>query len=409
MSDVLAGLDKIHWADLKHAYGPADDVPEQLRALRSESPDERERALYELYGNIFHQGSRYPATAPAVPFLARLALDPSTLKRDEIVQLLAAVAIGYDEGYLPGGVDITGWRAEINRMRSADPAEERRKLDLWVEAAQDAGERRVRSINRDTYDHAEALRYAQAELGAYDAVRAEVPALRRLLDDDDPLIRAATAYLLGWFPEEAVGSVAALQALLVRETATGVTANAIISAGLLTATGLVPQFHDYLNGPEPLLRLSAAIALTRLGVVEPEVIGALAEASMIPPETDAEPAVSFLDGDLRGYASQTLATLDHQLPAETVEAVVKGLSRTSEVATFSMTAAALRLTFPHGAPRPLPPFEELTAPQRRVVQVLAELGPETWRWVNFMSILRSWNLPSTHAECRAYAGLDTPE
>ncbi|HEV7933469.1 MAG TPA: hypothetical protein VGP70_14320 [Actinomadura sp.] len=63
--DVLAGLDEIHWAELEHAYGPAEDVPGLLRALRSESSDERERAVYELYGNIFHQGSRYQASAHA--------------------------------------------------------------------------------------------------------------------------------------------------------------------------------------------------------------------------------------------------------------------------------------------------------------------------------------------------------
>src|SRR5262245_26322947 len=55
--DVLAGLDEIHWAGLEHAYGSAEDVPGLLRALRSASPEERERAAYELYGNIFHQGS----------------------------------------------------------------------------------------------------------------------------------------------------------------------------------------------------------------------------------------------------------------------------------------------------------------------------------------------------------------
>lgn len=118
--------------------------------------------------------------------------------------------------------------------------------------------------------------------------------------------------------------------------------------------------------------------------------------------------MSFLKGDLRAYASQTLATLDGHLPPHALRAVLDGLARTSEVAAFSMIAAALRLTFPDGAPHPLPPFDELTEPQRRVVRILAGLGQETWRWGNFISIIRSWNLPSTHAECRAYAGLSTP-
>ncbi|MEV0972342.1 hypothetical protein [Microtetraspora glauca] len=45
------------------------------------------------------------------------------------MHLLAALAIGYDEARLPGGVDITGWRAEIERTRSMDPAQARREID----------------------------------------------------------------------------------------------------------------------------------------------------------------------------------------------------------------------------------------------------------------------------------------
>jgi hypothetical protein len=39
------------------------------------------------------------------------------------------------------------------------------------------------------------------------------------------------------------------------------------------------------------------------------------------------------------------------------------------------------------------------------VRALAEVGPETWRWGLFMAIMRAWNLPDRHADCRAYAGL----
>ena len=98
--DALAGLDEIDSAQLEHAYGPAGDVPGLIRALASTEPDERERARHALYGNVFHQGSRYEATGVAVPFLARLAIDPQVPQRDEIVLMLAAMAIGYDEAYL---------------------------------------------------------------------------------------------------------------------------------------------------------------------------------------------------------------------------------------------------------------------------------------------------------------------
>jgi len=404
--DVLAGLDGIGWAELEHAYGSAGDVPGLIRALASTEPGSRERAVHALYGNIFHQGSRYEATAYAVPFLARLAADTLVPQRDEIVDMLTALAIGYDEAYLPAGIDVTRWRAGIEEMRTADPAETLRELDAWVEAARNDGQRQARDMHRSLYDRERDLRMAQGELGAYDAVRAEVPALRGLLHDGDPRVRAAVACLLGWFPEDAEESAARLRSLLEREPVPGVIANAIVSAGLLGASSLESRLREYLGGPDPLLRWASAIALARLGLADPGVLSVLGAASQEPPPA-AEPPVRFLDGDLRGYAAQALAALDGDLPASVVEGVLQGLARSTQIRAFPMAAAALHLAFPGAAPDPLPPFGELTELQRRVLRTLAGLGPETWRWGNFTEILRNWGLPSAHADCRAYAGIDT--
>jgi len=240
---ALAGLEEPDWARLRHAYGAAVMFRGCCGRRSRSRPAERQHALHELYANIFHQGSRYEATAHAVPFLARLALDPQTPQRDEIVQLLAALAIGYDEAYLPAGVDIAGWRASIERMRSVDPAQQLRDLDAWVGAARGEADRRVRAVQRAIYDSDPALRSALDELAAYDAVRAEVPRLRGLLSDGDPRVRAAAAYLVGWFPQEAPGSSGVLRVLLAAEARPGVAATAVISAGLLGDTDLIPRLR----------------------------------------------------------------------------------------------------------------------------------------------------------------------
>ncbi|MEU4353692.1 hypothetical protein [Streptomyces virginiae] len=86
-----AELDHVRWHDLTHAYGPAADVPDLIRALYADDGDTAEEAIHELYGNIHHQGTVYPASAPAVPFLAHAVLHAPG-RRDELLMLLAVLA-----------------------------------------------------------------------------------------------------------------------------------------------------------------------------------------------------------------------------------------------------------------------------------------------------------------------------
>ncbi|MFE9293839.1 hypothetical protein [Streptomyces niveus] len=95
LAQIFADLDTQPWADREHAYGSADDVPGQLRALASDDAEEAEEALYELYGNIVHQGSVYEATAHAVPYPARLAA--AGIRPADMLVLLGCVAESEDE------------------------------------------------------------------------------------------------------------------------------------------------------------------------------------------------------------------------------------------------------------------------------------------------------------------------
>ena len=107
---VLAGLDAVAWDLFEHAYGPATDVPELLRALVCGDDDQAaeaaqeiaQEALYELYGNIWHQGSVYPATVPAVPFLVEIAVSGAAgALTAEVLQLLGSIAESSD----PRGIE----------------------------------------------------------------------------------------------------------------------------------------------------------------------------------------------------------------------------------------------------------------------------------------------------------------
>jgi hypothetical protein len=165
---MLAGVDKIDWAALSHAYGPATDVPQWLRSLRSPDPEVHQWA--REYWNIVHQGTRYAATAPAVPFLVELALADDTRARHWLVELLTYAAIGYDAASLPDGiVEVT--------------------LDQLA-----------RTTNTPTDPGGEYWEHAAWALAAYQAVQAAVPSLLPLLDNDDVRLRRAVAHLLAWFP-----------------------------------------------------------------------------------------------------------------------------------------------------------------------------------------------------------------
>jgi hypothetical protein len=92
---AFAGLDDVPWAELNHAYGSAADVPEQIRALASGKDSAVEKAIWSLFGNIYHQGTVYSASAPAVPFLVEALSMMAPNRQAELLGLLASMAQGY--------------------------------------------------------------------------------------------------------------------------------------------------------------------------------------------------------------------------------------------------------------------------------------------------------------------------
>ncbi|MFF0523447.1 HEAT repeat domain-containing protein [Actinomadura nitritigenes] len=195
----------------------------------SADADERDNARSALHDKVCHQGHRYEAAAPTVPFLLLIVAGPSAPDRAELLHLLSELAVGWADEHLPAGVDIEGWRREQARMQATDRQEDRR----------------ARGAGPVFDDLDEASPMTTAALAAHDAVRAGLPTVRCLLSDPDPDVRAAAAYLLGRFPEEAAASIPPLRALRDVETVPAVTANALISLGLLSDGGLI----DRMRGP----------------------------------------------------------------------------------------------------------------------------------------------------------------
>ena len=91
---MLENLDQINWAELEHAYGPATDIPDMLRALTSPDKKVRDKVHYDLYGNLYHQGTVYSATSRAVPFLIEMLQYEAVEDKDWILDYLADLSYG---------------------------------------------------------------------------------------------------------------------------------------------------------------------------------------------------------------------------------------------------------------------------------------------------------------------------
>ncbi|MCL2091159.1 MAG: HEAT repeat domain-containing protein [Micrococcales bacterium] len=70
---VLADAEVFDWTAVSHAYWDAADVPAMLAALAAGQDVGPDSPVGDLWGSLYHQGTVYPASTAAVPFLARLA------------------------------------------------------------------------------------------------------------------------------------------------------------------------------------------------------------------------------------------------------------------------------------------------------------------------------------------------
>ncbi|MFG2056531.1 HEAT repeat domain-containing protein [Micromonospora sp. NPDC048930] len=392
---MLNGIDDIDWSRLSHAYGPADDVPDQIRALASADPETRARARYELYGNIFHQGSRYEASAYAVPFLLELLADPTTPEPTELLALLVSIAIGYDENWLPDGLPVAEWRRAAAGGEALLAAAPRPGDDDFDEDEGDYAY--LESLSEDDQHRLDA----HVALVAWEAVRAGVPLLRDLLTRPEPPLRACAAYALAWFPEDAAGTLPVLAALRHDEYPP-IAATALVTAGLL---GEAPD-AGLLADPRPEVRWGAAVGRARVlgrDADEGTVQELLAWAGR---RSGRATGVPFLDGDLAGLAALALRQLGPDRAGQGFEALLRRIPTASGEEALPVVAEALRLAFPEG---PLPagtPAAALTEPQRRLAATLAG-SPDTWlingrSFGNLRMLVHGYGLPDEAGQLRTY-------
>jgi hypothetical protein len=103
-SGLVSEVRAVDWRSLKSTYGSGEVVRDIVVGLTS--GDEADvRLAWQLISEtvLQHQGTVYPATAAAAPFLCRIALDEATMWRAALAVELAFLSTGYDEPFAPGG------------------------------------------------------------------------------------------------------------------------------------------------------------------------------------------------------------------------------------------------------------------------------------------------------------------
>lgn len=170
---MLDDLDTIDWAQLVHAFGPASDIPERIRALISPDPDARQAAIEGLFETICHQETVYEASAPAVPFLQELLADADTPDKMLIANMLAAMADGKSD------MEVALGSPAMETLLRKGLAQEGRDFDTEL---------------------AEGRRLVEQTRAA---VGKELPLLYPYLACEEPEVRRAVASAMKNYPERA--------------------------------------------------------------------------------------------------------------------------------------------------------------------------------------------------------------
>ena len=375
---MLEGLDDVAWGTLHHAYGPATDVPQLLLAIASGDASARNGAWHDLYGNLWHQGTVYEATAHAVPFLIELSQIPQVSDRHVVLAYLGSLATG--NSYC----DVHQHMSLFAEERNKPDFKERLNQELaWVRAAREA-------------------------------VRAGTDRYALLLADSEPRVRAGSAYLIGHFHEDAERNIGLIRRHLDAEEKQDMVREAcVLSVGLLatahqdTAVWLEQVLAT--DGSDAV-RIAAALGLawSRRNAIPAAARALLAQAATVPGAAKTTFAQFPWDApDIQTYCSEALAVAAIH-PTQSLPALIKAMDDVPPYQSWDIARSMLHLVF---GGKPMPPgttADALTKDQRMALDAIARskafwtgFGKNRYM-TNTMQLLQSFGLPDTPETFRAF-------
>jgi len=368
---MLEGLGSVDWAKLEHAYGPAEDVPDLIRALDSSVEDEREAAFHALYGNIFHQGTRYKATPAAVPFLVELASQPSPKSLPELLGLIVHCVAGY-------------FSAAWGPAHASGP--------VWGGGPPPMAD----------YGENDKIR-----AGCEDAAAPMMPVAMRQLHHDSADVRAHAAWLLAALRKFAAGheAVPRLADRLAAEPNARVRAMRVFAIGHLAPMGDDQELSKAFDDASPLVRVMAAMLWARRAreSTPPRVVDALLAALADADAIDGEYTnLPFHPEGLAGDLGEILGALGPGPLATALPSLTSKLANVTSFEAVGLLQGALGAAF---GDEPAPAdAAELTAPQRKLLETLAG-NQAFWSLGNALNVLMDSGLPSMREEMAAFLGI----
>lgn len=145
---MLEDLDTINWDGLGGAYGPAGDVAEILRGLASPDEGVAGEALDQFFSSIWHQGTVYPVTVVAVPFIVDLAAGRAVHHRDALTFALG----GFGDPNMSDGSALPAVRAALRAHSDSllplleDPEEAVREAATYTIAHSGGGDKAASAL-----------------------------------------------------------------------------------------------------------------------------------------------------------------------------------------------------------------------------------------------------------------------
>jgi len=366
---VLKGLDAVPWANLSHAYGSASDVPDLLRKLLDPDPKVRSETLWTLHGHVFHQGTRYPATAHVIPFLIELCSSPDVPDRSDLLRYWGSL--------------ITGYFSVLERPLWGDGERIHDHGQVVIPEGDNSWLREFAPTLHDVY-------------GA--SVKGHAVACS-LLADDIPAVRAGAAWVLACLPTLATESVPRLQEQLGVEPSGWVRAAIAFALGEL---GAAAPLRSILAGdPSPAARCMAACELAR-----------------IEPNQDLiEPLLHFVCEPIEGYenihgaggkstgdAAFSISLLPADVQRKAVPAICDRLDRARSFDTMPLVGSLLSAAFATRAE----PVTELNALQKQVLARMVNTD-ELWSIGNLTWTFQAYGLPSDREQCAGLVGVQVAD